>query len=270
MDYQKLLDMHTHTDNSYDGNHSTMFLCENAVEKGLRAVAFTDHLEMDFYHEKHFDRTAVQSFFEISKARSAFRGQLIVCVGVELGQPLYNQEESEALLARMPYDFVIGSVHNLRGMEDFYLLKYEEHDIDKLLREYFDELAAMADWARFDTLAHMTYPLRYIVGDHKIPVDLTQYATQIDEVLRLLVLRGKALEINTAGLRYKIGETSPGEALVRRFRELGGKYLTIGSDAHYAEHLGMGIREGMAIAERCGFSEITLYQNREPVQIPIQ
>lgn len=267
--YQKLLDMHVHTDNSYDGNHSTMFLCEQAEELGLRAVAFTDHLEMDFYREKHFNRTATQSFFEVSKARSAFLGKLIVCVGVELGQPIYNLKESEALLRRLPYDFVIGSVHNLRDMEDFWLLDYSKHDIYQLLDSYFYELTLLAQWAKFDTLAHLTYPLRYIVGDQGYTVDMSRYQKQIDEILKLLAENGRALEINTSGLRQKLRDTSPNEAIVRRFRELGGRLVTIGSDAHFAKDLGAGLKEGMAIAERSGFSCITLYQNREPVEIPI-
>ncbi len=269
MEYTKILDMHAHTDNSYDGKHSTMFLCEQAVDLGLRAVAFTDHLEMDFYREKRFDRTALQSFFEVAKARNSFRGKLIVCVGVELGQPLYNLEEAEELLGRMPYDFVIGSVHNLRGMEDFWYLDYKEHDIDKLLREYFDELLAMAQWGKFDTLAHLTYPLRYIVGEQGFPVDMARYSGQVDAILSAVIAADKALEINTSGLRQKLKNTTPDESIVRRFKELGGKYITIGSDAHYAQHLGAGVPEGMALAQRCGFTSVTLYQNREPVQIPI-
>lgn len=114
MAWKNLLDLHTHTDNSFDGNHSTTLLCETAVEKGLRAVAFTDHVEMDVYRQQSFDRTAKQSFFEIIKARSAFRGKLIVCAGVELGEPTYNLPEAEALVRQYSYDVIVGSIHNLR------------------------------------------------------------------------------------------------------------------------------------------------------------
>ncbi len=271
--YKKILDMHAHTDNSFDGNHSTMFMCESAVNKGLRAVAFTDHVEIDFYSEKHFDRTAAQSFFEIAKARSAFRGKLIVCAGVELGQPTYDIKTAESLISSRSYDFVIGSIHNLRNMEDFWYLKYEDYDsdgIDKLLRQYFDEELLLAQWAKFDTLAHLTYPLRYICGDHKIPVDISKYSEQIDTILETVAKSGKALEINTSGLRQNLNSTMPDEKIVRRFRELGGEYITVGSDAHYADHLGAGISEGMNIAKRCGFSSITLFQKRHPTQIPIE
>jgi len=268
--YIKIIDTHTHTDNSYDGHHSTMFLCESAESMGLRAVTFTDHVEIDYYERDNFHRVAMQSYFETAKARSAFRGKLLICSGVELGQPMYDVETAEILLGTLQYDEVIASVHNLRGQRDFMFLDYQTTDINEVLLDYFKEMQLMVNWGNFDTLAHLTYPLRYIQGDKGIPVDLSRYAEQIDSLLRGLVEQGKALEINTSGLRQKLGETMPGEAIVCRFKELGGEFITIGSDAHFAKDLGAGIPEAMAMAQRCGFNAVTLYQKRVPIQIPIE
>lgn len=272
MAYKNALDLHTHTDNSFDGNHSAIFLCETAAAKGLRAVAFTDHVEMDHYREQHFDRTAKQSYFEIVKARLAFRGKLIVCVGVELGQPTYNLPEAEHLVQQYSYDIVIGSIHNLRGKQDFWFIPPEEYangGAQAMLREYFDELLQLAQWGKFDVLAHLTYPLRYITGEHGIAVDLAEYKEQIDAVLEAAIKNNLTLEINTSGLRQKIGKTMPEEDVVRRFKELGGQRISIGSDAHYAEHLGAGLEQGMDIARRSGFTHMTLFQRREPIEIEI-
>jgi len=271
--YKKILDLHTHTDNSFDGHHSTMYLCECAQTAGLRGVAFTDHIEIDFFYKDGHDRRAMQSYFEVVKARSAFTGNLLVFAGVELGQPMYDVQTAEKLISSLRYDIVLGAVHNLRDMQDFWYLDYSEYPGEKLralLLEYFREVRLMADWGKFDTLAHLTYPLRYIQGDHKIPVDIRDYSTEIDGILKSLVRGGRALEINTSGLRQKLGKTMPDEEIVARYRELGGELITIGSDAHYAEHLGAGIPEGMALAERCGFDRVTFFQQREPIQIPIE
>ena len=116
----------------------------------------------------------------------------------------------------------------------------------------------------------MTYPLRYIVGEHNIPVDMSAFGEKIDEILSLLVKNNKALEINTSGLRQKLGRTMPEEDVVRRFKELGGEMVTVGSDAHYAKDIGAGIGSGIEIAKRSGFDSVTLFQNRTPVQIPIE
>lgn len=272
MAFKNLVDLHTHTDNSFDGHHSTMFLCETAYMKGLRAVAFTDHLEMDAFYKGSFDRTAIQSFFEVAKARSAFNGNLLVCVGAELGQAVYDKQVSEKLLETMNYDFVIGAIHNLPEIEDFYYMNFDDESVDymALLEQYFDWELKLAQWAKFDTLAHLTYPLRYIVGKYKKPVDMSVFSEITDEILITLIKNDKALEINTAGLRQPIGVTSPDESIVRRYRELGGKLITIGSDAHYAEHLGAGIDKGYELALRCGFDKVAVYQNRTPTLIPIE
>ncbi len=272
MTFKNIVDLHTHTDNSFDGNHSTMYLAETAYMKGIRAVAFTDHLEMDAFYKGSFDKTAIQSFFEVAKARSAFSGKLLVCVGAELGQAVYDKAVSEKLLETMKYDFVIGAIHNLPDRQDFYYMDFSDESIDymSLLEEYFEWELKLAQWAQFDTLAHLTYPLRYIVGNYGKPVDMSRFDEIIDEILLTLIKNQKSLELNTAGLRQPIGVTSPDEGILRRYKELGGKLLTIGSDAHYAEHLGAGIDKGYELALKCGFDKIALYQDRTPTLIPIE
>jgi histidinol-phosphatase (PHP family) len=270
MVYKNRIDQHVHTDNSFDGNHSVILFCETAVAMGLRTVAFTDHVEMDHYRDQHFDRTAKQSFFEIVRARSAFRGKLIVSAGVELGQPTYNLPEAEALVQSYSYDVILGSIHNLRGQPDFWFLPYETYsdgDISAMLHAYFRELLQLAAWGGFDILAHLTYPLRYMVGEHGFAVNVMDYADEIDAVLEAAVQNRLALEINTSGLRQKLGKTMPDEYIVRRFRALGGERVTLGSDAHYAEHLGAGLETGMDLARRCGFTHLTLFQEREAIPV---
>ena len=91
-----------------------------------------------------------------------------------------------------------------------------------------------------------------------------------DKILAALAERGKALEINTSGIRKGLGYLVPHDYYVRRFKELGGKYITIGSDAHTCHDVGSDIDVGLKAAFNCGFKEIALYQNREPVLIPIE
>ena len=272
MSFKNIVDLHTHTDNSFDGHHSTMFLCETACMKGIRALAFTDHLEMDAFYRDSFDRTAIQAYFEVAKAKSAFSGKLIICNGAELGQAVYDLPVTEKLLSTMNYDIVIGSIHNLPNVQDFYYMDFSDESIDyyALLDDYFNWELKLAQWGGFDTLAHLTYPLRYIVGNYGKPVDMTRYSEIIDEILVTLIRSGKSLEINTAGLRQPIGVTSPDESIVRRYKQLGGDMITVGSDAHFAEHLGAGIEQGYELALRCGFDKIALYQNRTPTLVPIE
>ena len=134
---QRIIDTHVHTDNSPDGHHSAMYMCECAEMAGLRAIAFTDHVEADAYRRDHYDRVALQSFIDVTKARSAFRGKLLVCAGVELGQPMYDVATSEEILANLPYDMVIGSVHNFQNEQDFMYLVDSFHEAG---------IAVILDW----------------------------------------------------------------------------------------------------------------------------
>ena len=269
MIFKNYVDMHTHTNNSFDGNYPIEELCEAAIEKGIKILAFTDHVEMDYFVEKGFDKDAANSYADIIRAKEMVKDRIEICTGVERGEPTYDIAASEALINSRDYDFVIGSIHNLRKTDDFCELKYEGLDIDALLRTYFEELKRLADCAKVDTFAHLTYPLRYIVGENKIPVDMSKYQKDVDEILSLLASKDKALEINTSGLRQPIGITMPDESIVRRFRELGGKMITVGSDTHFTALMGAGIEQGMLLANKCGFDSVYIFRKRQPVEIEI-
>ncbi|MBR1810581.1 MAG: histidinol-phosphatase HisJ family protein [Clostridia bacterium] len=264
-----LVDTHLHSDNSPDGNHSCMFICENAVSMGLKAISITDHCETDVYYQDHYDRSTMQSYFEILKAKEAYRGKLVVLRGIELGEATYNAPLAEKIISRFDYDIVIGSIHNLRETLDFYFMEsFEERQAKAYLHTYFDELIGLADWGKFDTMAHITYPLRYFYAKSGIYIDMCEYKSQTDELFSLLAEKELALEINTGGLRQPLRKLSPEADLVKRFRELGGKYITFASDAHYVSDLAYGFSEAMEAAKYAGFTSCVFYQQHNPMEIP--
>lgn len=265
-----LIDTHIHSDNSPDGHHSCMFLCEQATEQGMRAIAITDHCETDTYREDNYERSIMQSYLEILKAKTSFTGKLIVLRGIELGQAAYDLPLAEKIIQMQEYDIIIGSIHNLRGRQDFYFMEsFTEQEAYSIMSEYLKELLILTDWGKFDTLAHITYPLRYFYARNQIHIDMSRYRKETDELLALLAEKEKALEINTAGLRQPIHALSPEKELVRRFHELGGKYITFGSDAHYAEDIAKGLPEAREAALFAGFDCCVFYQNHHPMEIPL-
>ncbi len=270
--YKNIVDLHVHTDNSFDGNHSATFFCERAEFMDLRAIAFTDHCEVDqFRGDSAYEKRIFQAFFEISKVRSAFHGKLLVLNGIELGQPVYDIETANDIVKRYDYDQIIGSVHNLRGGEDFYFMENLTLDeAEKLLKAYFNEIINMLRWGNFDVLAHLTYPLRYFYSKSNLDIDLNKFKNQIDEILLLTAKSGKALEINTAALRQPLNKLSPEVDILKRFKELGGKYVSVGSDAHYAEHLAADIDMAYNAALEAGFDSITFFEKRTPMQMKIE
>lgn len=270
--YKNIVDLHVHTDNSFDGNHSATFFCEKAEFMDLRAVAFTDHCEVDqFRGDPAYEKRIFQAFFEVSKVRSAFRGKILILNGIEFGQPAFDTETADRILSTHDYDMVLGSVHNLRGGEDFYFMEnLTLKEAEKLLEEYFNALIELLEWGNFDVLAHLTYPLRYFYSKSNLTIDLSKFKDQIDEILLLTAKSGKALEINTAALRQPLNKLSPEVDIVKRFKELGGKYVSVGSDAHYAEHLAADIDMAYSCALEAGFDSITFFQKRTPIEMKIE
>ena len=266
----RLIDMHTHSDNSPDGIHSPMYMCERAVDKGLRALAITDHCEIDKFFEQKYASSVFHSYFETAKARNAFEGQLLVLIGLEIGQYASNLQLSDRVIEKYPFDFILGSIHTPRGFnEDIKEIDYSKLDVYEFMNNYFDELTQLAAWPGCDILAHITCPMRRIQGYHKIDFDYSKVSESLDRLLKAIIDNGKALEINTSGLRQDIGLVMPEERIIRRYKELGGKYITIGSDSHTAYDVGEGIEEAMEIAKNCGFDKITFYVSRQAMQIDI-
>lgn len=270
MTYPFYCDSHCHSDNSRDGYDTVLAMCRRAAELGLRAITVTDHCEIDEYYSDQYHDSIRRSYEQIMEAKEALKGQIEVYAGLELGQAIHCLDYAEDAVNSNAYDFVLASVHNIREEQDFFFLDYTKTDVAKFLSLYFDELLELVQWGKFDSLAHLTYPLRYIVGEHRIPVNVACYSEKIAEILQALVNKEKALEINTSGLRQPIGETIPNIDIVRQFYALGGRLVTLGSDAHRVTDLGKGIAQGCDLMNEVGFTHVALYENRRPRLLPVK
>ena len=148
-------------------------------------------------------------------------------------------------------------------------MDYTSVDYAAAVDVYFDELLEVIDWGRFDSLSHLTYPWRYIQGEHGLRLDMNRYLPKMEQVFQALIQKGKALEINTSGLRQSYGLTMPHLELLQRYHDLGGRLVTIGSDAHRWADVGAGLEQGMELLKLAGFHHIALYRNHEPIPLPI-
>lgn len=275
MAYKTLMDMHVHSDNSHDAHHSVTLICEKAVEKGLRGIAVTDHCNIIDYYESKQNIICRQAAFEVRKAKSVFNGQLIVSCGIELGSPTRDLKAVDDVM-KNNFDFIVASVHRLKRRKASFVHydnRLKRNSLELLFPRYLDEILDTAKWNGFDTLAHLTFPLRYYSEEQLAEFDIGKYHEQIDEILKTVAQNGKALEINTKAKPYTmLGKTynfHPDFDIVKRFRELGGEHITIGSDAHSAYDVGNGIEAAYDMALEAGFKYITLYQHRTPLPIKI-
>lgn len=258
-------DSHIHTENSFDSETPAELQVDRAHELGIEYITITDHCDILDWDDSDIARSNAQAV-ELNSKYS----DLTVLRGIELGEPLQDLEGTAQALGLCEYDFVLCSLHNIRNEEDFYFLHPTIDEAHDLLTRYFDELLDMVRWNEFDSLAHLTYPLRYMVGREKLDIDMISYKPVIREILGTLAANGKALEINTSGRRTDEGFLMPTVEYVKLFHELGGKYITLGSDAHVPEHLAVGMSDGIAAAKEAGFSCATIFVERKPVEIPFE
>ena len=263
LDCKGLLDVHIHSAYSFDGKEEISDIIVRAEQLGLSAICLTDHCEMNSNDLPVVEKNIIRSVGELQKLRENCGNGSLLLAGVELGQGTQNPEEAKRFLIAVSFDYVIGSLHNL------YFLKYTAENALQYLERYFDELSALVNWGEFDALGHMTYPLRYMSQQLCEMPDMRLYREKTDAILQSLAKQNKALEINTSGLRTAYAATYPGIDYVRRFKELGGKMVTLGSDAHTLADIGSGIRAGAQIAKKAGFDQLTYFVNRTPVFVSI-
>lgn len=266
-----LTDSHTHSSQSPDGESTLEEMAEKAVELGIKHYTFTDHLEINKFYDEEFlyEEPVRQSSVLVPQLIENYRDRIDMHYGVELGQPVHDYELTQRMLDNYDFEFIIGSCHMVKGWDDFYYLDYKETDPYHILELYFEELLEMVQWGKFDVLGHLTYPLRYISGDFGINIDMDRYKNIIEEIFRTLIKNNMGIEVNTSGLRQKIGAPLPDEKYVRMYRELGGEIITIGSDAHRTADLGKGIAEGVAMIKRCGFDSICYFDRRKPIFVKL-
>jgi histidinol-phosphatase (PHP family) len=267
------VDLHSHTAFSMDAEHPLTEMLAAAAAAGIGVFAVTDHCEMNEWENGGFSRDIPASFSAVSAAKG--EAPLKLLAGVELGQPLQNLPAAEQLLREYAFDFVLGSLHNNAGRQDFYFydfLRCTDAEIHRLFSEYYEQLYAMACWNGFDSLAHLTYPYRYLHAlreKREFMLDPAGFDEAADAVLRKLIENGKALEYNTSTTTRSEADRALNTRYFRRYRELGGELVTIGSDAHTPDRVGFGIADGLRELVSLGYTHICCYEKRKPVLLPI-
>ncbi len=275
-----LCDLHTHTHYSFDGapeaTHDAM--CRRALEVGLTDIAFTDHCDINGEVEGIYTPyRASEAFAAMQAVKEKYRGRLNVICGIELGNATQYPAEAAAVLAAHPYEYVIGSLHNLERVPDFCMLKYDlmtDAHIHSIFDRELDETIGMVEQfpnsgKAFTTIGHITYMHRYVTLAKK-KLDFKPHYEKIEHLYRAIIDRDIALEINVSTLWKGLGIAMPTLELLKFYRDCGGKLVTIGSDAHAPENLGKAIRKGYALLSTAGFGEVLSVLDGERVMRSIQ
>lgn len=255
-----LCDSHLHSEFSFDSECTLDAICREYIEKGFSVFALTDHYDIDGVEDGLYPPyLAKEARCAFEAAAAKYAGSITPVWGIELGQPQLRPESARRFIRENNFEFVIGSIHNLELCPDFYFLNFSNMPDEMIHRLYSRYVGALIEAASFEsihTLAHITYPMRYIHRDGR-DLDIREFYDSYRRLFHILIENGTALEVNTGKVRAGY-VTSPDVDLIRLYRDCGGRRVTVGSDAHRAGDYGADIETGIKLLRNEGFSELVI------------
>lgn len=268
-----IYDCHLHTEFSGDSSTPVRSQLDRAIELGMEELCITDHHDFDSdFCEDNFVLDTDSYLPALESIRREYQGKLRVNIGIELGLQSHLKEYLTSFIETYgeKLDFVIGSSHFIDGQDPYYPAYWQKTNAEDGLRRFFQvSLKRVQTLSHvFDSYGHLDYALRYIPGENR-SYRYEDYSQWIDPILETLISRGKALECNTGGFKYGLGEPNPSVEVLLRYRQLGGTLLTIGSDAHTPQVLAYDFERCRRLLLDCGFSHYTVYRGRKPFMIPL-
>lgn len=264
------IDTHMHCCYSEDAkpNSSVKAICKSAIDRNIDVIALTDHVDYFFGDKPRITFDIDSRKEDIKYCKGLYSNKLELLSGVELGE-IHAKKEALDYIDANDFDTVIGSLHVCRQFdEDMYFLDYNSFDNKEFLHNYFEEVKVMAEFGKFDVLAHLDYPLRVMKNENNNP-SFDGFEADIEPILKAIIERDIALEINAASIfGWQKGFGLP-KFVLDMYKNLGGSMISIGSDSHCADDVGRGIDECMNYAKQAGFNELVYFKKRKPQTVSI-
>lgn len=278
-----LADYHVHTCYSDDSDYPMEDVVRDAIALGLEELCFTDHV--DYGVKRDWDdprgmlwrpgapgepeRMAVANVdypryaAEIAALQQKYAGKIILRMGMEFGMQQHTIPEYERLFAAYPFDFILLSVHQVEDRE-FWTQEFQSGrtQAEYNLRYYQEILALVQRYQNYSVLGHLDLISRY---DEAGVFPFEEIRPIVTEILKTVIQNGKGLELSTSSRRYGLTELTPSVEILKLYRNLGGRILTIGSDSHRREHLAAWLLESQEALRELGFGEIYTFRQMQPI-----
>lgn len=257
-----MFDYHMHTIVSFDGHDRGLQMARAAKAAGLKEICFTDHLDYDPLGKMGvlaFDTATYNAEYDSLEVPG-----LKIRRGMEFGMTADNRAQFKQDLQRRPFDFVLGSVHFVDDLDVYFPEFWEGKTLFEAERRYLETtLECVRIHDDFDVLAHLTYIAKATANPAPRPVPFCEHREIVDEILKVVAQKGKGLEMNTSGVD-RCGGFLPTADYFRRFKELGGEIVTIGSDAHTAARVGQYSMEACKMLMDI-FGHVCTFEDRKPI-----
>lgn len=261
------IDYHMHSNFSADSKITLDEICKHSINIGLEEIALTDHHDIDYPNSQItfiIDRSKYLATLE--QIQQKYFDQLRIKKGLELGIQAHILDECAEYVGDH-FDVVLGSFHAIQKKDLYSGEFFEGCQQWEAYREYLKEvLYCIERFDHFQVIGHLDVIRRY--GNFSQAPDLMDdpdCRDLLEAILRILVEKGKGLEVNTSGYHFGDGrEPLPTRPILRLFRELGGEILTTGSDSHFTQQLGYRFKETHELLKDLGFKYLTSFEKGQP------
>lgn len=267
-------DYHVHTDYSDDSVYLMEDVVKDAIEMGMEEIAITDHT--DYGVKKDWIEGNIQYrngepianvdypryFKELEELINKYKN-IKIRKGMEFGVQMHTISQFKKLFDKYDFDFIILSIHQVEDKEfwtgDFQRGRTQQQYNERYYQEMLDVIRAYKDYS---VLGHLDLIVRY---DEAGVYPFEKVKPMIIEILKQVIKDGKGIEVNTSYHRYGLKDMTPSRDILKLYKELGGKIITIGSDSHKKEHLGAYIEEAKDELRKLGFKYYCTFEKMKPL-----
>lgn len=262
-------DCHLHSSFSGDSQSPMEEMILAGIDRGLNTMCFTEHNDFDYpdypdFSGDQFLLNADSYLYDLLKLKSKYENKIRLLYGVELGLQPEVLRKNAIFAKNNEFDFIIASSHICHGKDPYYPDFFTDRSDEEAYREYFESiLENIKKFSNFDVYGHLDYVVRY--GKTKdTEYTYAKYSDILDEILKALLDKGKGIELNTGGIKSGMRDFHPCMDILKRYRELGGEIITIGSDAHKPEHVAEYFDRAAEVLKACGFGYYCIFEKRTP------
>lgn len=262
-------DYHLHSSFSGDSAAPMEEMILRGIELGLTSMCFTEHMDMDFPYSKPeeegmFELNTDSYLYDFIRFKEKYADKIQLLFGVELGVQPHLRRELSIYAKSYDFDFIIASTHLCNQKDPYYPDFYEGRSDEEAYREYFlSILDGLKAFSNFDIYGHLDYVVRY--GKTKdADYCYEKYRDILDKILETLIEKEKGLEVNTGAIGYNLRDLNPCTDILKRYRELGGEIITVGSDAHEPSAVARGFDRAAEVLTSCGFKYYATFEKRLP------
>ncbi len=268
-----MFDCHVHCSHSVDSPTLIDDMVNVAISKGMKYIAFTDHLDRDYLYGISINKNIKQldlpfHITDTLRAKQKYAGQIEIACGVECGYSKMAEEDYLQMLNGCNLDIILNSVHSVNGLDCYHSEYFDGKDkrvaYEKYLIAVMDSINAKYD---YDVITHLGYVCRKAPFDNR-DMNYSEFADIIDEILKGIILKNVSLELNSHN-RGTNTPFLPYLSIVDRYIELGGNQFTFGSDAHRIDRVNDKFEVVKDYLLAKGQKYINIYRQRQKVKIDL-